>query len=315
MPYDLISIGLNAVDVLARLPEVVKRDDKQFVDDLLIQGGAPAGSGACGVARLGFRVGFVARLGRNTLSSICLEDFRENSVDTSLIVRDEDSRPAIALVEIDPETAARTVFIQMDRYGYLRPEDIPREDIAQARALLVDSYDLNATEAALDAAASGPCHPVLDFEGGDPGRLRKLIGMGGDPILPLAAARELTGRDAPEEVVRALADFGPGQPVITDGARGSWAWGRAEQKVLRQEAFIVRPADTTGCGDAYHAGYIVGLLEGWPLPARMEFASLLASRVALRVGGRSALPWRREAASLLRPDLSPALAQLLSTLS
>ena len=64
MPYDLISVGLNTVDVLIRLPESVKHDGKQFVDDLIIQGGAPVGSGSCGVARLGFKVGIVARLGR-----------------------------------------------------------------------------------------------------------------------------------------------------------------------------------------------------------------------------------------------------------
>jgi len=47
MAFDLIALGLNAVDVLVRLPEHVKRGDKQMVSDLIIQGGTPAGSGAC----------------------------------------------------------------------------------------------------------------------------------------------------------------------------------------------------------------------------------------------------------------------------
>jgi len=48
MSYDLIAVGLNAVDVLVRLPESVRHDDKQFVGDLAIQGGAPVGSDAAG---------------------------------------------------------------------------------------------------------------------------------------------------------------------------------------------------------------------------------------------------------------------------
>ncbi|MFA7345440.1 MAG: PfkB family carbohydrate kinase [Terrimicrobiaceae bacterium] len=315
MPYDLISVGLNAVDVLVRLPESVLHDGKQFVDDLIIQGGAPVGSGSCGVARLGFRVGVVARLGKNTLSAISLEDFRSNGVGTGLVVRDEESRPAIALVEIDHRTAARTVFIQMDDYGYLKPGDIPAAEIAQARVLLVDGYDLDATEVALAAAVGTPCRSILDFESGDPVRLKKLLGMGTDPILPLAAARTLTGLSDPGDVLRSLGDFCPGQVVATDGIHGSWAWDRDSGTILHQPAFVVQPVDTTGCGDAYHAGYIVGVLEGWPLELRMEFGSLLASHVAGRVGGRTALPWKKDVRSMIRSDISETLKQKLSTLS
>jgi len=309
MAYDLIALGLNAVDVLVRLPESVLHDDKQFVDDLMIQGGAPVGSGCCGVARFGFRVAMVARLGNNTLSAICLEEFRSSGVDVRLIVRDEVSRPAIALVEIEPRTAARTVFIQMDNYGYLRPEDIPRAEIAQARALLVDSYDLDATEAALEAAEGTGCRSILDFESGDQVRLKKLLGMGTDPILPMAAGRSLTGMQEAGDVLRALGDLCRGQVVVTDGVRGSWALDREAGGIIHQPAFVVDPVDTTGCGDAFHAGYIVGLLEGWPLPLRMEFGSLLASCVAGRVGGRTALPWRKDA--LIRDDISTKLHELL----
>lgn len=314
MPYDLISVGLNAVDVLVRLPEEIRHDGKQFVDDLIIQGGAPVGSGSCGVARLGFKVGIVARLGRNTLSLVSLEDFHGNAVDTGLVVRDEESRPAIALVEIDHRTAARTVFIQMDNYGYLQPQDIPAAEIAQARVLLVDSYDLGATETALAAAQGTPCRSVLDFESGPPEHLTRLLQMGTDPILPLEAARHLTGRNEPTEVVRALADLCPGQVLITDGVNGSWAWDRAAGSVVHQPAFVVQPVDTTGCGDAYHAGYIVGLLEDWPLNLRMEFGSLLASRVAGSVGGRTALPWRKDVSGLIRDDLSTSLKDKLEKL-
>lgn len=313
--YDLIAIGLNAVDVLVRLPEVVRHDDKQFVDDLIIQGGAPVGSGCCGVARFGFKVGMVARLGNNTLSAICLEEFRSNGVEAGLVVRDEVSRPAIALVEIDHSTAARTVFIQMDNYGYLKPEDIPGAEIASAKALLVDSYDLDATEAALEAAAGTSCRSILDFESGDQSRLRKLLGMGTDPILPLAAARDLTGMKEPGDVLRSLGDSCPGQVLVTDGIHGSWAFDRNSNTIVHQPAFVVKPVDTTGCGDAFHAGYIVGLLEGWPLELRMEFGSLLASHVAGRVGGRTALPWRKDAPAMIRPDISTSLHKHLSSMS
>lgn len=317
MPHDLVALGLNAVDVLIQLPEKVLRDDKQMTESLLIQGGAPTASGASGVARLGYDVAYVARLGSNTLSAIAAEEFRKNNVSTRLFVRDEDSRPALALVEIDPVTAGRTVFIQMDHYGFLRPEDIPVEAIRSSRALLVDSYDLGATEAALRAASGTACRTILDFESGDRARMLRLIGLGTDPILPLACARHLTAlpEAAPEAVLRRLAELAPGQVVITDGLNGSWAWDRDRRTVVHQAAFRVRSVDTTGCGDAFHAGYIVGVLEDWPLVERMEFGSLLAARVATRIGGRSALPSRSQLGELVLEGVSPALRRHLAGLA
>lgn len=314
MARDLVALGLNAVDVLIRLPAQIRRDDKQLVNDLLIQGGAPTASGACGVARLGYDVAYVARVGSNTLSAACIEEFRKSGVSVDLFIYDDHSRPALALVEIDPVTAGRTVFIQMDNYGYLRPGDIPLETICSSRALLVDSYDLDATEAALQAAVGTGCRSILDFESGDHDRMRRLLSIATDPILPIGCARKLTDRESPEDVILGLAALTPGQPIVTDGISGSWALNRARGEILHQHAFRVPSLDSTGCGDAFHAGYIVGLLEGWELPIRMEFAALLASRVSTQIGGRTALPRRNEILSLLRSDVSRELRSLIKDL-
>jgi len=314
MPHDLVALGLNAVDVLIRLPEQVKKDDKQMVDSLTIQGGAPTASGAAGVARLGYKAAYVARLGNNTLSAIAIEEFRKSSVDTALVVRDDDSQPALALVEIDPVTAERTVFIQMANYGFLRPSDIPVEQIRQSRALLVDSYDLEATEVALQAARGTSCRTVLDFESGDTELMRRLMGLGTDAILPIDCARRLTGLDVPEVILPQLAALTRGQVVVTDGVNGSWAWDRDGKTIHHQPAFRVASIDTTGCGDAFHAGYIVGILESWPLRFCMEFGALLASRVATRIGGRTALPTREDLPDMLRSEVSEGLRQKLAAL-
>jgi sulfofructose kinase len=312
MKYDLISLGLNAVDVLIRLPENIQHDGKQMVRDLIIQAGAPVGSGSAGVAMLGYKVAMVARLGKNSLSEISLEQFRRYGITTDLVIRDEESRPAIALVEIDPVTSARTVFIQMDDYGFIQPEDIPVDKIQSSRVLLVDSYDLDATEAALRAADGTPCRSVMDFESGDIDRLRQLISIGTDPILPLECARELTQMESPENVLLALASLCSGDTVITDGINGSWGFERQSGEILHQPVFPVESVDTTGCGDAYHAGSIVGILQGWSLRTRMEMGAFIASRVATRVGGRTALPIRSQVPSLLPVEISPDSYKLIS---
>ena len=180
--------------------------------------------------------------------------------------------------------------------------------------MLVDSYDLDATERALRAALDTSCRTIVDFESGDRERLCALLALASDPILPLACARSLTRQEGVTEVLRALAELTPGQALVTDGLNGSWAWNRETQTVEHQAAFRVDSLDSTGCGDAFHAGYIVGVLEGWDLRLRMEFGALLASRVATRVGGRTALPRQREIVGLIRSDVSAELRSLIHNL-
>ncbi len=308
--FDVIAIGLNAVDVLVRLPQTVVPDTKHIVKELMIQGGSPMGTGSSAVAMLGYSTAFVGRVGHNTLSEISLDQFKHYGVSVELMVRDETSRPAVALVEIDPRTAVRTVFVNLDDYGFLRREDIPVEAVRSAKVLMVDSYDLNATEWALKAAQGSGCRTMLDFESGDTERMRGLLALGTDIILPLECARQLSGKKSPEEALIELSKFTHGQLITTDGAHGSW--GLKGDSVVYQPAFpIAEKIDSTGCGDAYHAGYVAGLLKGWPLEERMEFGTWLASRVIAKVGGRSALPMRADLAALVSDGLSCSLQKCL----
>ncbi|MEM6391293.1 MAG: carbohydrate kinase family protein [Planctomycetota bacterium] len=307
--HDILAVGLMAVDVLIRLPHVVVHGDKQFVDDLIIQGGAPVGTGIAAASRLGLDAAVVAKLGDNTLSEIAREQFRASGVGLDLLIHDPDARPAVALVQIDPVDAARTVFIQMDHYGYVRPDELPADAIRASRCILVDSYDLDATEAALRIAADSPCQTVLDFESGDAGRMRGLLELGDHAILPLASASHLAGVSKPGDALQALSKHTPGNLLTTDGTDGSWAL--IDGSIHHQPAFNVKAIDTTGCGDAYHAGYIVGLHHGLSIQHRMELGAWLAAIVATRVGGRTALPRVGKLGQHLRKDLSPELTAFI----
>jgi sugar/nucleoside kinase (ribokinase family) len=290
IPADVLVTGLNVVDILVRLPEKVQHGEKHEIRDLLVQGGGPAGNAASLLGSLGWRTGFIARIGSDTWSGIARAELTRHGVLDDYFITDASASPGLAVVKIDPATGERTVFYTLNGCRSLQRADIPVAEVKRAKLILVDGYETEAALAMLEAAHGTSCRSVLDVEAGETAAMRELIELGTDIILPLGAARRLSGESDAAAALKKLNAWTPGQVLMTDGVNGSWAL--TPKGVLHQAAFKVDAVDTTGCGDAYHAAYASALLDGLPLPRRMEFAAWVAAQVALKLGGRSNLPTR-----------------------
>ncbi len=47
--------------------------------------------------------------------------------------------------------------------------------------------------------------------------------------------------------------------------------------------------DTTGAGDIFHAGFIYGLLQDWPLERQLDFACAAAALNCIAAGARGGI--------------------------
>ncbi|MGL6259539.1 carbohydrate kinase family protein [Vibrio sp. WXL210] len=288
MSFDVIVSGLNVVDLLVTLPEEYTLGCKHEVDNIMIQGGAPAGNGACGLASLGLKTAFVGYLGDNAQSDIARSELARCGVDTSLFLHDSAAVPATALVEVDPKSGDRTVFYTTQGYRALTPADIDPAWLEDTRLLYVDGYDVKGNIALLEMAKQRGIPSVIDIEAGDHTQLITMLKLAGHAILPLEAAQFIASEQNAEACLKKLSELTEAQLVITDGANGSWAL--VDQEVIHQPCFEVAVVDTTGCGDAYHAAYAYALLQESPLAQRMTFAAAFAAIVATHFGGRTAFP-------------------------
>ena len=54
-------------------------------------------------------------------------------------------------------------------------------------------------------------------------------------------------------------------------------------------AFRVKVVDSIGAGDIFHAGFIYGLLRGWPLSRQLDFACAAAALNCMGVGARGGI--------------------------
>lgn len=307
--FDVVGVGVNVVDVLLPLPSEIKVWDKQEVDNIVIQGGGLAATASCVCSRLEWRTGFVANMGKNTLSQIAQWEYQTRGILPDFFIEIPSARPCIAIAQIDSQKAERTIFYSRNGYQKLRSSDLPLKSIKEAKVLIIDGYEPDAAETVLEAIKGTDCRSVLDLETGEQKTLRRLLSLGTDIILPLEAAQTLTGKNPPKEVLQELAKITKGQLVVTDGTQGSWAL--TPEGVIHQKAFQVKAVDTTGCGDVFHGAYAAGLLADMNLVERLEFAAWISSLVACHVGGRTGIPSRKQIASLDQSKLTDSLRAIL----
>src|SRR5215216_5077803 len=89
------------------------------------------------------------------------------------------------------------------------------------------------------------------------------------------------------DVIQFFLDRGVRHTIFKMGAEGSSiAWQGANGRIeeIRVPAFASPVVDSTGCGDAYCAGFIAGLLRGWDLKESARFGTAAAGLVIRGLG-------------------------------
>ena len=95
-------------------------------------------------------------------------------------------------------------------------------------------------------------------------------------------AARITGRSDPSEQARIFRDKGVATTIVTLGEKGALAMSGDD--LWRVGTFPVEFVDMTGCGDAFDAGLISGVLKNWDLPRMLSYATALGGSCAQALG-------------------------------
>lgn len=288
---DVYGLGQCCIDYLARIPAYPPPDSKCEVVELVVEGGGPVATALVALSRWGLSCAVVGVVGDDRFGSEIRESLAREGIDTTgLIVREStDSQLAFAVAE--PATGRRTIFWRRPTGQPPRADELDLARIGSARVLLTDGLFPEASIAAAGTARQAGAQVIVDA-GSHRGGMLELARLADHFLASETFARSFAPGATAIEVCRRLAELGPSVVGVTLGARG-WV-ALADGRELSGAAYPVDAVDTTGCGDAFHAGYAYGLLEGRPVERRLDLAAWVASRVALGLGGRAGLPRIRD---------------------
>jgi sugar/nucleoside kinase (ribokinase family) len=248
-----------------------------------------------GLRRLGWRTAYAGRFGSDDAGRFGLEALRSEGVDDKFVEVVEGARNQIAFIVIDARTGERTIMWDRDERLAYREDEAPRDFAARGRVLHLDAHDPRAgARLAREARAAGTIVTVdADniYEG-----LPELLPHVDVLISSKEFPRRLTGIDDERAALVAAKSLLREDVVVgmTLGGRGAVVYH--EGVFIESPAFAVPGGcrDTTGAGDAFHTGFIHGLLGGELIEGCLRTACAVAALKCRALGARTALPTARE---------------------
>ncbi|WP_179404599.1 sugar kinase [Burkholderia guangdongensis] len=265
---------------------------------------------ATGLARLGFNVGWMSRVGRDSFGRYVLDTLAHEGIDASCVTIDDRHPTGFQLKSRNDDGSDPTVeyFRKGSAASHLSRDDYVADYVLGARhlhltgiapAISASSCEL-AFHLATEMRAAGRTitfdpnlRPTLWPSADAMARTLNALAAFADWVLPgLAEGRQLTGRDTPADIAAFYLDQGARGVVIKLGAAGAYfrtADGR-EGTIVGER--VERVIDTVGAGDGFAVGVISALLERKPVEHAVARGNRIGALAIQVIGDSEGLPTR-----------------------
>jgi sugar/nucleoside kinase (ribokinase family) len=304
--WDVVGLGANSIDSVHLLPAFPQPEgwlSKMRISRRFLAAGGQTATTLAACARFGLRAKYVGAVGSDENGRRIRQELERRGVDEAdVVVKEADNQYAVIMME--ERTGERTVLWDRDERLALSAEEVPVDVIASARLLHVDDVDQDAAIlAALHARRLGI--PVTsDLDRMTP-QTPELVAAVSIPIFAEHLLPKLTGVSDAEGGLRELRKSHEGLLVVTRGEHGAMAL--EGDRLIDSPAFRVEVRDTTGSGDLFRAGFIYGVLAGWPLERVLRLANAVAALSCTRYGAMDGIP---DLADALELELSADRLQI-----
>lgn len=306
---DVSTIGIHIVDILGRPVEAIPAGQGvALLEEIRMTVAGTAAGTAVDMARLGLGVATFGVVGDDELGRWLMGKMAQEGIDTSTLTVDPSAPTSATMLPIRPN-GERPALHVIGANALLGPEHLDWDVISQGRFLhiggtslmerldgeptgevlkrakaigLTTSLDLIGVPDVDHEALFGPCYPYLDY------------------FLPNEEdALALSGCSDRTEAITWFHDRGVGATVITLGPDGASYAGNGQLESVTP-SYAVDVVDTTGCGDAFSAGFIAGLSEGMDPGDAVQVGVAAGSCVATGLGSDAGLTTRQGLASFMQ---------------
>lgn len=289
MTMTVAAVGVHVLDThVLGISSIPSGSDGQLVETIRMSAAGTAGGTALVLARLGATVRSYGAVGDDPVGDTVLALLRRSGVDVGGLVRKPEAQTSASVLPVQPN-GDRPAWHCIGANGAFTLADLPADVLDDVTHLHLGGPEFLGGDAAGEllarARAAGITTSVDVLAPGDPDMLAWIAAAlpHTDYLLPNdEQVLGFTGAATLAEGARALLGHGVGCVAVTQGARGALV--AAGDDVIEVPAYPVDVVDTTGCGDAFSAGFLRGLSLGHPPVPAAALGCATAAQVAQGLG-------------------------------
>jgi sugar/nucleoside kinase (ribokinase family) len=293
--YDYTSMGFYTYDCLGwPFTEVPAGGGTNFIDELTLAVSGAGGTAAIAAAKMGLKTLAVAGVGEDLMGDWVLQRLAHFGVDTSAVQRKSGWKTSSSIVTTRADGSRPALhMIGATKNFYVDDAMIPKVVDAKVFHIggvgLMDAMDKGQSAVVMKAAKAGGAITTVDVFAGSPKDMPAIASVlpYTDYFMPsIEEAQALTGLTDMADTAKKFLDMGVRACAFTLGSDGAYYHDR-DGVTFKIPAFDIQVKCTCGCGDAFNAGFAVGLVKGFDAETTVRFAQATSALNATGLGSQA----------------------------
>ena len=262
----------------------------------------PGGKGcnqAIAIARLGAKVNFISKIGKDSYGELALETLKKNNINTESVIQDEKLQTGVAGILVDKNSGKNAINVIVGAPSTLKINEINKHiNIIKSSKIFLTQLEVpkDVTLHCLKTAKENGCLTILNPAPAS--EITKEFYSNIDYFTPNETEAEfytgikITNEQEAKQATNKLINLGMKKVIITLGEKGLFYSDGKEEIYIN--ASQVKAVDTTGAGDAFNGGLAFGLSKSKSIRECLELANKAAGLSTTKLGAGDAMPFLKD---------------------
>ena len=293
---DISVLGIFVADISFSGPKIPSVGETILGNKYNVGPGGKGCNQAIAIARLGGKVNFISKIGKDTYGELALNTLKKNNINIENIIQDEKLQTGVAGILVDQNSGKNAINVIVGAPSSLKVSEIEKQiNLIKSSKIFLTQLEVpkDVTLHCLKTAKENGCITILNPAPAS--EITKEFFSKIDYFTPNETEAEfytgikITNEKEAKQAAEKLLNLGIKKAIITLGEKGLFYADGKEEIYL--QANPVKAIDTTGAGDAFNGGLAFGLSKEKPIKECLELANKVAGISTTKIGAGDAMPY------------------------
>ena len=296
---DISVLGIFVADISFSGPKIPAVGETILGNKYNVGPGGKGCNQAVAIARLGGKVNFISKIGKDAYGKLALETLKKNNINTENIIQDEKLQTGVAGILVDKQSGKNAINVIVGAPNSLKISEMNSQiNLIKSSKIFLTQLEIpkDVTLHCLKTAKENGCLTILNPAPAS--EISKEFYSYIDYFTPNETEAEfytgikITNEKEAKQAADKLINLGIKKIIITLGEKGLFYSDGQEE--IHLKASSVKAIDTTGAGDAFNGALAFSLFKGKPIKACLELANKAAGLSTTKLGAGDAMPFIKD---------------------